>query len=250
MSIWFTGAGKTDLDNLLELRNSGDPQRANVGFKDAAGNDMAVRYLPASEGDPGPSVGFYTGAGKTDVGPLFCAKGTRVTVNADLGNIYSSHDTGPQSGNVSKTIYLEFNTASAGGSGWFAAVGGNNNNSYDNPPPSYEQVSWPAPAQYGPVQWLEGGNPNDYEIRFSEAERSVPTTSPTTSYVSGTFGSWVSLGGEVVIAARAYADSGSNDTNTTRSYGTYQIRKKGTTTVLASGEYRIKVTASNITIQV
>jgi hypothetical protein len=64
----------TELADLLEPRESGDPSVTTTGWREN-GVDLADKYAPASVGDPASNIGYRRNG--EDVGPWFAAKGTR-----------------------------------------------------------------------------------------------------------------------------------------------------------------------------
>lgn len=205
-------SGGTDFDAILEPRQGSDPVLADVDYADG-GVDLSDIYAPASEGDPGPNVGYSQGG--SDIGPLFCAVGTRVdpvdapTMQSDDIELYA--DGGPVTANAA----VEWNSAAAGGSGWAHGQIGN-------------------AAGTSPFEWLVLGSASDYEIMF---------THTTGQAVSGSaLDTWLSLGSVQLLSISATASGGSSEVN--NASGSYQIRRVSNGAVVGSNSWLISAEVS------
>lgn len=96
-----------DLDNLLELWQTGDGYAAATGYA-INGADLNTRYAPASVG-----TGYTGGTGyddnDVDIGPRFCAKGARNSKLPIDGQLFIAHSQGIVSGAMDASITIAIN---------------------------------------------------------------------------------------------------------------------------------------------
>jgi hypothetical protein len=91
-----------------------------------------------------------------------------------------------------------------------------------------------------PFSWLVSGTASDLEIQFNHVTGDTPTLDGGTR----SLGTWYSAELAFTLVIQADVASGYEGTITKSSAGNWKVRKKGTTTVLATGDYNITANAT------
>lgn len=166
MSIWNRHG--TDLDNILEPRQGGDPGMSATGHTDGS-NDMADLYAPADVGEPYSNVlGYETN--DTDLGSSFCALGTRAEV--DTRNIYCESQAATNNGIRWNETYSILDNSWVSSPGRVGCRGG--------------------PESTSNFDWLITGDRGEFEIRFSLDSGDLQNESDSMN-------TWLSLGNTRIL---------------------------------------------------
>ena len=221
MAVGYEDRG-VDLDDRFELRVSGDPQAANVGFEYWNGSvwvDLSARYLPIANGSAlGFNVG-YENINGVDLSQIFAGKGTGYQVSSPWAgeSYFTAWDQG-STGQAIATLTFSINSNGAytvSSSGQQLELGSDTSPQGD---------------------WLLNGTASDFQVRMTP----TITSGAPSNQINGA-STWVNAG-----TTRSYQVSDSSNFGTEETQGTLliEIRRTSTSEVVASGTLNFTVTAN------